>query len=84
MMLHLFFQQLKILGRSPGLMVMGGDSCSEGCEFKSLHCILDGHFSHIFVEKNVMCVTKTKINKKEAGVGPFYYSKNSSKFHLNQ
>ena len=65
-------------------MVMGGDSCSEGCEFKSLHCILDGHFSHIFVEKNVMCVTKTKINKKEAGVGPFYYYKNSSKFHLNQ
>ena len=33
---------------SPGLVVMGEDSCSEGCEFKSRHCILDGHFSHLF------------------------------------
>ena len=32
-------------------MVMGGDSCSEGCGFKSRHHILDGHFSHKFVVK---------------------------------
>ena len=25
---------------SPGLVVMGGDSCSEGCGFKSQHSIL--------------------------------------------
>ena len=31
----------------PGLVVMGGDSCSEGCGFESRHRILDGHFSHI-------------------------------------
>ena len=26
------------------LVVMGGDSCSKGCEFESLHHLLDGHF----------------------------------------
>ena len=34
---------------SPGLVVMGDDSCVKGCGFKSLHYILDGHldiFSH--------------------------------------
>ena len=51
-------------------MVMGGDSCSEGRGFKSQHRILDGHFSHIFVIKIVM-FKKTKINEKDAGVGPF-------------
>ena len=30
--------------RSPGLVVIGGDSCSKSHEFESLHCILDGHF----------------------------------------
>ena len=46
----------KVLGRSPGLVVMGGDSCSEGSEFESQHCILDGHFSHFIVVKIVMFV----------------------------
>ena len=44
--------QLKIEGNtvriyndgSLGLVVMGGDFCSEGCEFESHHRILDGHF----------------------------------------
>ena len=53
-------------GGSPGLVVMGGDSCSKGCEFESLHRILDGHFSlhrildghfsHLIVVKIVTCV----------------------------
>ena len=30
------------LGGSPGLVVMGGDSCAEGREFESQH--QDGHF----------------------------------------
>ena len=34
------------------LMVMRGDSCSEGCGFKSQHRKLDGHFSHVFFVKN--------------------------------
>ena len=37
-----------------GLVVMGGDSCSKGCGFKSRHCILGGHFLLIFVVKIVM------------------------------
>ena len=32
------------LGGSPGLVVMGGYSRSEGCGFESRHRILDGHF----------------------------------------
>ena len=36
-------------GRIPGLVVMEGDSCSEGCVFESHHSILDGHFSQLFV-----------------------------------
>ena len=40
----------------PGLVVMGRDSCPEGRVFESQHCILDGHFSHLFVVKIVMFV----------------------------
>ena len=38
---------LLLLGGSPGLVVMGGDSCSEGRGFKSRHCILDGHLFYV-------------------------------------
>ena len=38
-------------------MVMGGDSCSKGHEFKSRQ---EGHFSHLFAVKIVMCVCKDK------------------------
>ena len=53
---------------------MGGDSCPKGCDFESQHCILDGHFSHKFVERIVMFVEKTKI-KKRPGMA---YLKNQS------
>ena len=45
---------------------MGGDSCSEGCGFKSQQCILDEHFSHLFVVKIVMFVRKDE-NKLKRG-----------------
>ena len=57
----------------PGLVVMGGDSCTECRGFESQHLILDGHFSHIFVVKIVMFFEKMKINEKEAGNGTFSY-----------
>ena len=41
-------------GSSPGLVVTGGDSCSEGCGVESQNRILDGNFSHQFVVKIVM------------------------------
>ena len=40
-----------VKGGSPGLVVMGGDSYSNGREFESRHRVLDGHFSHLFVVK---------------------------------
>ena len=45
-------------GGSPGLVVLGGDLCSECRGFESRHHILDGHniFSHIFVVGIVMFV----------------------------
>ena len=71
----IFFLQANIYrceGRSPGLVVMGGDSRSKGHGFESRHHILDGHFSHWFVVKIVLFVWKRpKINEKEAGFGPF-------------
>ena len=42
---------LQVKGGSPGLVVMGRDSCSEGHGFESWHRTLDGLFSHIFVAK---------------------------------
>ena len=36
-------------GRSPGLVVMGGDSCPEGRELESQLCILDGNFYIYFL-----------------------------------
>ena len=44
-------EERKRKGGSPGLVVMGGVSCSEGRGFKSRHCLLDGHFPHVFVVK---------------------------------
>ena len=44
---------------SPGLVVMGGDLCSEGRGFKSQRCILDGYNlnSHIFVVR-IVCLKR--------------------------
>ena len=50
------------MGGRPGLVVIGGDSCSEGCGFKYWHHILDGHFLQIFFVKNCndVCLKKTE------------------------
>ena len=56
---------------SPGVGVMGGDSCSKGSGFESQPHILDGHFSHIFVVEIVMFVWKDKSKWKKVGDGPF-------------
>ena len=62
-------------------MVMGGDSHSEGRGFESRNRILMDIFSHIFVVIvcNV-CLKRTKINEKEAGVGPFFLKKQCIQF----
>ena len=38
------YKHCQRLGGIPGQVVIGGDSCSKGCEFKSWHRILDEHF----------------------------------------
>ena len=52
----------------PGLVVMGGDSCSKGHGFESRCRILDGHniFSHTFVVRIVMFAWKVE-NKQKGG-----------------
>ena len=72
-----------------GLVVMGGDSCSDGHGFESQHRILDGHFLHWFVVKIVsLFVEKTKINKKRgrgmAHFGPIRHSLKSFVAHWSQ
>ena len=56
-------------GGSPGLVMMGRDSRSEGCGFKTQHCILDGHFFTFIGCKNFnVCLKSPKINKKRPGL----------------
>ena len=64
---------MKGSGGSPGLVVMGGDSCSTGRGFKSRHCILDVHFFTLICSKICNDVSLKRLKKmiKEAGVGPF-------------
>ena len=61
-------------------MLMGRDSRYEGRGFESLHRVLDGHFSHIFVVK-IVCLKRPKINEKAAGISPFFTKNNSTLRH---
>ena len=74
------------LNGSPGLVVMGDDSCSRGHGFESRSHILDGIFSTLIRCKNCNDVSleSTKINKKWPGLAhflknygfPVYYQNN--------
>ena len=54
-------------GESPGLVVMGGDPCSEGHRFESWDRILEGHFFTYICWKNCndVCLKRPKINNKK-------------------
>ena len=58
-------------------MVMGGDSCSKGCGFKSWHHILDGHFFTYICCKNCndVCLKRPKINDKRGRGWPIFLKK---------
>ena len=53
---------------SPGLVVVGDNSCLKGRGFEYKHCILDGHFFTLICCKNCIdaCLKRPKINIKEA------------------
>ena len=57
--------------QAPGLVVMGGESCTGCCEFNSLHRILNGLFLHIICCKNGVMFAKTKTDKRGKD-GTFY------------
>ena len=61
------------LGGSPGLEVMGRDSCSEGYGFESQQHIVDGQFFTSICCKNwnEACLKRPKYTINEAKVGPF-------------
>ena len=55
-----------------GVVVMGGDSCSKGCEFETQNHILDGHFSYLFAVKIVTCVWKDENKWKRRRGWPIF------------
>ena len=59
-------------GGSPGLVVMRGDSCTEGGRFESQHHKLDGHFFTYICCKIIMFVWNFEIKtKKSLGMAHF-------------
>ena len=71
--LHIILDHLKIMERrSPGLVVMGGDSCSRSCGFESQHQILVRHFFTLICCQNcIACLKRLQISEIDAGDGPF-------------
>ena len=61
------------MGGSPGLVVLGGYSCSEGHGFESQHCRCTGlTFFHVYLfVKIVMIVWKDENKQKGGGDCPF-------------
>ena len=56
-------------GGSPGLVVMGDDSCLRGCGFESRHCILDWHDIFCINLLYLDCLfQRPKMNKKRPGL----------------
>ena len=81
--LKMFKVKIFNLCGSHGLVVMGGDSFSEGRGFKSWHRILDGYFFTFTCCKNcIVCLKRRKYMKKRLGMGHFKKSVNLVLFGL--
>ena len=63
--------QVYIAFSSPGLVVKGGDSRYESCEFDSRPCILTTFFTLICCKMCIVCLKRPKINKNCRGGRPF-------------
>ena len=67
------------MGGSPGLVVMGDESCSKGRGLESRRRILDGlTFFTLICCKNCIdvCLKRPKINEKRTGLANFLKKKN--------
>ena len=68
-----YYYQVTIWGGSPGLVVMGGDSWSEGRGFESWHRKLDGYFfTHICCLNCNFSSKRPKINDKRGRGWPIF------------
>ena len=64
-------------------MVMGDDSRSRGCGFKSWHRILDGHdIFHIDLLKKLYCLFEKTENKRKIGLKTIVTCDSSKFFYL--
>ena len=72
-MAHLKNKTISKLGGSPGLVVMGDYSCSRG-QGVWISAPYTGwaFFTLICCENSIVCLKRSKINEKEAGVDPFF------------
>ena len=59
-------------GGSPGLVVMGDDSCLRGCVFESRCHIPDGHFFTLICVKIYCLFEKTKSKRKRDRDWPIF------------
>ena len=65
-------QKFYSMGGTPGLVVMGGDSWSEGNGFESQHCMLDGHFTTLSCCKNCNVCLKKQNKWKRVRDGHYF------------
>ena len=62
--------QKKKIRMSPGLVIMGDDSCSRGRRFESRRRILDGNdIFHVDLLRKLNCLLEKSINKRKRGLG---------------
>ena len=66
---------MNVRGWSPGLVVMGVDSRSDGRGFESRHCMDTTFFKLICCKNCIVCLKRPKMNEKEAGDSPFFFLK---------
>ena len=62
-------------GGSPGLVVMGDNSCLKGRGFESRHRVLDGHIFTLICCKHCILFVKTENKRKRGRVWPIFFLK---------
>ena len=67
-------KQVKLLGGSPGLVVMGGKRLTFQRSWVRFPAPYTGwtFFTFICCKNCKLCLKRPKINEKEAGIGPFF------------